>query len=216
MSISIVGDAAGWKRDLFPEGFVPDILKLVINAWKKFSKPNRLDLEVKINKAFTKILRSEKTDLPFKILPEVTVFKENNDNEGRIDIQFSYIGTADEDNYFAFECKRLRIPYPPPQKLSTNNSDYVGDQGMRCFVTGKYSSRVRHGGMIGYVMDGKTDSAIISVTKLINKKRTELKLVSGTSLGISSIMVKHRNVKETKHNLAFSRNFTIYHIFLSV
>ncbi len=219
MSVAIVGEAGGWKKDLFPDELIPDILEFVVETWKAFNKPCRLDHEVLISKAFTKKLQQEKNiqnKLPFQIRPEIETSDSPMGKDGRIDICFIFMGTTRENIYFAFECKRLRIPQQAPKKPVTNNSDYVGEQGMMCFVTGKYSSNVKHGGMIGYIMDGKTTSAITSVTKLINKKRSDLKLSLGSSLDASSIMAKHPNIKETRHNLLNRKEFTIHHVFLPV
>ena len=84
-----------------------------------------------------------------------------------------------------------------------------------CFVNGKYSESVTNAGMIGYVMDGKTEEAVISLEKLIKSKITDLRLVKDTGLELSSIITGSKNVRETRHNL-IERNFTIHHIFLAV
>jgi hypothetical protein len=211
-------NAVVWKDDLFPHELIPEILELVITSWNIFPKPDRLDREVSISKGFTKKLRTEKNqhyDLPFQIwyeLPDIDTLK---GDEGRIDILFSYIKTPREDIYFAFECKRLRIPYPPPSRLATNNSEYVNKQGMMCFVTGKYSGSVTNGGMIGYVMDGQIKKAINSVGRLIKNKELALKLAKDTGLERSSLMGNSQNVRETRHILNETK-FTIHHIFLAV
>lgn len=215
--MSIDSDASHWS-DLFPEELIPDILELVVVSWPALPSPGRLDHEIKISKEFIKKLRLEKNhsgDLPFKIWYELPEIDAPDNDEGRIDILFSYIGTPIESVYFAFECKRLRIPYPRPSRLATNNSDYVGEQGMMCFVTGKYSGSVTNGGMIGYVMDGQTKEAITSVGKLIKNKRFSLKLAEDTGLESSSVMGTSQNVRETRHILN-KRKFTIHHIFLAV
>lgn len=210
------GNSREWKKDLFPEEFIPDILELIIVSWKTFKKPDRFDHEVPISKAFREKIRVEKNlrdDLPFHIWRELPTVNTQSKDDGRIDICFVFTGTLREDIYFAFECKRLRIPYA--SGLDTNNSDYVGDQGMMCFVTGKYSESVMNAGMIGYVMDGKTEEAIISLEKLIKSKIADLRLVKDTGLELSSIITGSKNVRETRHNL-IERNFTIHHIFLAV
>jgi len=209
------GNSREWKQDLFPEEFIPDILELIIASWVIFRKPDRLAREVPISKEFVRVIRAKKNqseDLPFHVWYELPTINTQAD-DGRVDIFFAYIGTPKEDIYFAFECKRLRIPYA--HGLDTNNSDYVGDQGMMCFVTGKYSESVMNAGMIGYVMDGKTEEAIISLGKLIKSKAVDLRLVKDTGLELSSIITDSENVKETRHNLS-KRNFTIHHIFLAV
>ncbi len=216
MVMGAEANAVVWKEDFFPEYLIPDILELIINTWVIFPKPKPLDPEVPISEAFTKKLRAEKNqrdDLPFKIRPELVTLNTGDDTDGRIDICFDFIGTPYEEIYFAFECKRLRIPYP--DRLDTNNSDYVNEQGMMCFITGKYSRSVTNGGMIAYVMDGNTNKAIDSVGKLIKRKSLVLKLTKDTGLESSSMLISYPNVRETTHTLS-KRNFTIHHIFLAV
>ena len=216
MAIGVVGDGRLWKKDLFPEELIPEILELIMTSWRTFKKPDRLAHEVPISKAFREWIRTEKNlrdDLPFQLWRELPTYNTQTEVDGRIDILFAYIGTPREDIYFAFECKRLRIPYP--SGLDTNNSDYVGDQGMMCFVTGKYSQSVTNAGMIGYVMDGKANLAIISLGKLIKRKRAALKLRENTGLQPSSIMLNYQNVRETTHILS-NKQLKIHHLFLAV
>ena len=216
MAIGVVGDGRLWKKDLFPEELIPEILELVITSWETFEKPARFDHEVTISKAFKEWIRAQKNlreDLPFQIFRELPISNTQTEEDGRIDIFFAYMGTSREDIYFAFECKRLRIPYP--SGLDTNNSDYVGDQGMMCFVSGKYSRNVANAGMIGYVMDGKANLAIISLGKLIKRKRSALKLRENTGLQHSLIMLNCQNVRETTHILS-DKQLKIHHLFLAV
>lgn len=216
MAIGVVGDGRLWKKDLFPEEFIPEILELVMTSWRTFKKPNRLACEVPISKEFTKKIRAEKNqrgDLPFHVWYELPTLSTQTAKGGRVDILFAYIATPQEEIYFAFECKRLRIPYP--SGLDTNNSDYVGDQGMMCFVTGKYSQSVAHAGMIAYIMDGNTNLAIASLGKLIKTKLTSLRLVEDTGLEPSSIKTDCQNVRETTHILS-DKQLKIHHLFLAV
>lgn len=216
MTIGVVGDGRLWKKDLFPEELIPEILELVMTSWRTFKKPDRFAHEVPISKEFTRKIRAEKNqrgDLPFHVWYELPTLSTQTEEDGRVDILFAYIGTPREDIYFAFECKRLRIPYP--SRLDTNNSNYVGDQGMMCFVTGKYSQSVAHAGMIGYVMDGKANLAIISLGKLIKRKRSALKLRKNTGLQPSLIMLNCQNARETTHILS-DKQLKIHHLFLDV
>ena len=217
MVAEVTGNAEGWK-DLLPDEFIPDILELVITSWDTFNKPRRLELEVTISKEFVKKLRVDKNkrdDLPFHIWPEINTLDAQAEDEGRMDILFSYLGTLKEEIHFAFECKRLRIPYPPPGRLFTNNSGYVCEQGMMCFINGKYSRSVTNGGMIAYVMDGKTEEAILSLGELIKEKSLTLKLDRNIGFELSSVLCNLKNVRETKHILS-TKKFTIHHVFLAV
>jgi len=216
MNMGVFGNAKRWKKDLFPQELIPEILELVITSWDTFDKPNSLEREVPISEEFVKKLRIEKNrrgELPFHIWTEVDTLDTQAEDKGRTDILFAYLGTPKEEIHFVFECKRLRIPYP--DRLATNNSDYVNEQGMLCFITGKYSRCVTNGGMIAYVMDGKTQMAILSVGKLIKRKSLVLKLTKDTGLESSSMMIDFPNVRETTHTLS-KRNFKIHHLFLAV
>lgn len=196
--------------ELFPTALIPDILELVLNTWTVFKRPNAVDLENTISQRFTEKLRQAKNeaDLPFKVRLEIQSIETN----GRIDILFDYTGTNREEVYFAFECKRLRIPRST--KVDSNVSEYIGEQGMMCFITGKYSEGLNHGGMIAYVMDGNTNEAINQIEKSMQKNKMHLCLSNNTFL-ITSPLLNKDMVKETVHNLE-TREFTIYHIFLSV
>lgn len=211
--MSVHGDVSSFS-DFFPDGLVPDILELVVTCWKAFLKPKPTDLEVPISRRFTAALRREKAsqELPFSIWPESSeADSETGEEIGRIDIRF--LPGHREDIYFAFECKRLRFPGNP--KMIPGTSKYVGNEGIMRFVTGKYGKGLTDGGMIGYVMDGRTALAILSVRNLIEKKRGELCLSEGTSLGTSTILPKEKTIKETLHDFS-DRQFTIHHVFLGV
>ncbi len=218
MVANVVGNGAAWKHDLFPDELIPEILELVISCWQTFQKPDRLDLEVKISQRFVDELRQEKDrrdDLPFHIWVEVQLPYNTAGAVGRTDILFAYRGAQSEQIHFAFECKRLRIPYPPPSRLTTNNSDYVGNQGMLCFVLGRYSASVRNGGMLAYVMDGNTEKAIASLSAHIQRKAATLKLSKDTGLHPSPLLPRRSDVKQTKHDLP-TKHMTLHHVFLAV
>lgn len=203
------GDESLWG-DLFPDYLIPDILKLVVDTWRTFLKPKSSDHEVPINRRFCEDLRREKDRrrLPFRISPESSETDPISGKEiGRIDIRF--IHGYRERVYFAFECKRLRI-----NRTTPNTHAYVGEDGMMCFVGGKYAGNLDSGGMIGYVMDGDVPRAIAAVSKVINQKSKELCLVTGTRMTVSN-MIPDESVTETYHTIT-TRHFTIYHLFLAI
>ncbi len=211
--MATAGDAGLWA-DLFPDHLIPNILELVVTTWQRLQKPQPLDYEVPISRRFREALRGGKDlhELPFTIWPESSETDPDTGKEiGRIDIRFLH-GWR-EDVYFAFECKRLRIPYS--SRIQSNTGEYVGTNGMMRFITGKYSKGLTSGGMIGYVMDGNLSAAVPAVKKAINKNREHLRLISGSSLDFSSMMPRKQAVKETRHDLT-KREFTIHHVFLEV
>ncbi len=210
--MSMLGDTSGFA-DFFPAGLVPQILELVISCWNNFSKPQSSDYEVEITRRFRESLRKEKNlhQLPFQIWPESTETDPFTGKEiGRIDLRF--IHGYREEVYFAFECKRLRIPGSP--NVKNNTSEYVGTNGMQRFVTGKYAKELNAGGMIGYVMDGRVDEIVGVISSRIASHKDQLKLVSRNGLVPSSFLPAYSNVKETRHALA--QEFVLHHVFLAV
>ena len=210
--MAIIGNASLWA-DLFPDHLVPDILGLVVTTLQRFKKPLAQCLRVVLFRFREELVREKSNrELPFSIWPESSETNPETGKEiGRIDIRFLH--GYREDVYFAFECKRLRVPYK--SGIRSNASEYVGVDGMMCFITGKYGKALVSGGMIGYVMDSDVITAIQSVKKAIHRNCTILCLVRNTGLSSCSIMSNEQIIKETRHNLP-NRRFTIYHIFVAV
>lgn len=196
--------------------FVPEILHMAIASWEKTKKPHPNELETRISRRLCQSMVKEKRrqDLPFRITPEYSLTDETEEEKesGRIDICLLPSGSPDEDVYFAFECKRLRVPFP--SGLKSLSDDYAGEGGMMCFVKRQYGNRLSTGGMIGYVMDGETGKAKRAVKKSIAFRRTELRLAPNTSLEQSSLLPGESRIRETRHDLE-KMSFTMHHIFLS-
>lgn len=210
--MDIAGDAKPFA-DFYENGLIPDILDLVVSTWNRFVNPDPDELEVPITRRFHIYLMEEKAhrDLPFKIRRELSESDPVSGEEmGRCDLIFDSIRSAKEEEYFAFECKRLRVPYD--SGVRTYASEYVGDDGMMCFITGKYGGNAPTGGMIGYVMDSQVGLAIQSVRSTINKNHGRLCLRTDSSLDDCTALPRD-NIKETTHELSKGL-FIIYHVFL--
>lgn len=212
--MAIGGDARMFVG-FFPDDLIPEILNLVLAAWRKFDKPKSDEKEEPITRRFRLALVGEKNRhaLPFSIWHESPELPDEKTGEetGRVDIRFLH--GYREDVYFAFECKRLNIDYP--SGFQSNAGEYVGDDGMMCFITGKYGKGLKSGGMIGYVMDGKVPKAIQAVQQAILKKGKTLRLRGRTGVGPCSPLPGVKSAKETHHSLP-NRDFEIYHLFLAV
>ena len=82
------------------------------------------------------------------------------------------------------------------------------------FICGKYAARVRHGGMLGYVLDGKVAQAIQNVSDVIMSRFQELEMEPPGEMIPSSVRPGDSNLKETHHlRQHISGNFLIHHIF---
>jgi hypothetical protein len=132
---------------------------------------------------------------------------------GRIDLRLTHGYRSDV--YFAFECKRLNVS-AKSGKLDSLSGEYVGANGMMRFVGSEpqYGKGLKQGGMIGYVMNGKTANAIQAVNKQVKKHYIDLHMKSATGLSSSSRSSKSL-VKESLHNLPHQL-FILHHVFLPV
>jgi hypothetical protein len=211
MALQLYGNPNQWS-DIFPAQFIPQILKLIVDTWSKCPKPNASDYEDPITEKFVTALRQSKLyhNLPFFINYQFyEISSQPPERSGRIDICFS--PGSSEHVYFAFECKRLR--YVDNSGFRSNTSEYVGRDGMMCFVTGKYASKMSCGGMLGYVMDGDISAAISSVEKALMKGRHHIRVVGTQVWKVPKGAPIGGIVKQSKHQLR-NRIFTIYHVFL--
>ena len=198
---------------LFPNDFLDDIIGRVFVAWDKIPKPVAETLETRI----TKLLRHQYAydpvikQLPFQVRRELTVDDPvSGDELGRIDL--CLLHGNNEDVYFAFECKRLNVTFQSGFK--TLAPDYVGEDGIECFVSQKYSIGQAFGGMIGYVFDGKIVEAMKSIENRVKEKAMEIGLKS-SGLDKSHLPLENDNLRETQHDIA-EGEFTIFHLFVSV
>src|SRR5205823_9163345 len=128
---------------------------------------------------------------------------------GRIDLKFLPAVSAREEVYFAFECKRLNAIEDGHRR--TLAPEYV-TEGMMRFVTGQYAATMLHGGMIGYVLDGKNADAVRLVERNIASRATELNMAAPATLGRSVLRPDNEMIRETTHLLG--RSFRLHHVFL--
>jgi hypothetical protein len=111
-----------------------------------------------ITRVFCGALRRNRSvrELPFYVQLQMVELDDSVGQElGRMDIAFlptSVSGSPNESIYFCLECKRLNVIING--KRRPGGSDYVV-HGMMRFVTAQYANTVRHGGMLGYVIDGR-------------------------------------------------------------
>lgn len=209
----IVGDPDIWS-DTFPEELVPRVLDLVTETWASFEKPGPSDHEVPTTRRFKHALKQAKDlqRLPVRLEREAAEDDPHTGAElGRIDLKFLPAVSAREEVYFALECKRLNATENGRRRPLA--SEYV-TEGVLRFVTGQYAGFVLHGGMIGYVLDGRTDDAVRLVEQNIGTRATDLCMNVPATLDRSRLRPDADHIRETNHNLPLSRRFTLHHLFL--
>lgn len=139
---------------------------------------------------------------------------------GRLDLRYLYsTGVRHPWPCFALEAKRLHVSFPKGGWKSLV-SEYVTadtkksveeEQGMMCFVIGRYSGGLQAGAMVGYVYDGKVEEARKAIQEAIVKHATKLKLSNSQPIRVSTVIQNEQRITESIHELP-SGSFTIYHL----
>jgi hypothetical protein len=214
--LSIAGASDEWI-DLL-ERMLPNILRLVVETWTGIPRPFSDDKEDRITELLCRALRNNRTvrDLPFYIdIQTVELNPAPGQELGRLDITFmptGLPGAPNESIYFCLECKRLNVIIEG--KKRPGGSDYVA-HGMARFVTGQYASAVRHGGMLGYVLDGDVAAAIANVESNVKSQHVSLCMDPPGALHSSSVLTEISATRESLHSRAGeSTQFRIHHLFM--
>ena len=77
-------------------------------------------------------------------------------------VDMAVIVHNDRSTYLGYECKRLNVTGTDGARRSQAGA-YVGEDGMMCFVTERYSEGLPVGRMMGYVMDGDMNFAFLRI-----------------------------------------------------
>lgn len=197
---------------------LPELLKLVVETWQSVAKPFTNTREDDITRVFCGALRRNRSvrELPFYVQLQMVELDDAVGQElGRIDIAFlptSVSGSPNESIYFCLECKRLNVIMNG--KRRPGGSDYVV-HGMMRFVTGQYANTVRHGGMLGYVIDGKITAALKNVQTNVRRRHQLLGMQPPGTLRQSTMLAGLAAARESDHERATgSSPFRLHHIFV--
>ncbi|HEY1604908.1 MAG TPA: hypothetical protein VGF77_04860 [Allosphingosinicella sp.] len=209
--MSFGGDPSAWL-DLI-DSQMPAILRLILFTWREMPALPPDALEDPTTEGFCRALRKNRTsgELPFRIdVQMVELDPAAGERQGRMDIVFSPM-VPNEAIYFCLECKRLNVTTGGQRRILA--TEYV-TQGMIRFVRRQYGDQARHGGMLGYVLDGQIDLAINAVGAAIGVHQQELGLIGEPGLGRSSFLSQEAGVFETAHARASApQPFLLQHIF---
>lgn len=210
--MNLIGAPDEWI-DLI-DTLVPDILDLVLSTWAAMPPPASDAREDPTTEDLCRRLRQNRnsSDLPFRIdIQMVELDQAAGEDQGRMDIAFSP-RVPREDIYFCLECKRLNV-IQKNGKPRSYASEYI-THGMMRFVRGQYAKSVRHGGMLGYVLDGDISKAMKNVAANIKARFKDLGMEAPGKMQPSSVCPKQPNLKETHHTRQHSPDiFYIHHIF---
>lgn len=201
----------------FPPDFVADLLRFTLKIWDEFELPPRVYRETRITALFSRFLQhrvwiDETRD--WLVVDETKQYNNVGKEVARTDIRLLPPGKKHPDFAFVFECKRLNVRRRG--KIQHGAGAYVGKDGMMCFITGKYASGLREGGMLGYVMNRDVMGMREVITRFIDRKRGPIRLALLTSYVPCQLLDKQLPHGETHHDLADGRAFTLYHLLVPV
>jgi hypothetical protein len=208
-----VGDPSHWD-DFFQQRLIPAVLAHVITTWAEMLKPGPSDLEDAISdKLYSALVNAKRrSDFPFLIRREDLEFDTDLAKEtGRKDIVF--FPSCREEIYLCLEAKRLNAIISGVRRALAD--EYVRE-GMQRFVDGRYARFVRHGAMLGYVLDGDIHRATSNIENNIRNRLNELRMVANGGFLASTIRPDDPLVKETWHRRPHeSTVFRIHHLFVA-
>jgi len=215
--MSVLGSPSDWAG--FLERMMPDILRLIVDAWEALSLSVTDDREDEITEVLCRALRQNRAarELPVYVQIQMVELDPVPGQElGRLDIAFlpsGLSGSPNESIYFCLECKRLSVVKSGRRRAYA--SEYVL-HGMLRFVSGQYARAVRHGGMLGYVLDGDVDTAIANVEANVRRHFFALGMDAPGLLLPSSILTGKTKARESTHRRVHeSAQFMIHHLFVS-
>jgi len=110
------------------------------------------------------------------------------------------LGEADEEIYFSIECKRLN-------NAGQNSSKYVND-GIKRYVTSKYSEKMPVAGMIGFI-----ENSCFNYSTEINKILEKHKTIKTVQYLKSENQATNKYI--SKHKKGNINNILIYHFLLN-
>jgi hypothetical protein len=204
----------------FDGEYLAEILEVTARAWARMRPAKQDDIEDRITFRLVGQLANapEFAEIPYDVIPQWWIIGLDGELLGRLDIRFKH--RRSKRDYFGFEAKRLHVMYPSG-RTSKEYSTYAGEAGMMAFIEGQYSKMLPAGGMLGYVMDGKSDEAWSGIGKQIESQRTVLKLSTGCTFARSTLSkvleqaLNGSHLGETDHDLD-THHLRLFHLLLPV
>ncbi len=206
-----IGSPSQWSGVVQPQ--VETILRLITRTWDALPVPPRNELEKPIALRLTASLQNapDRGSFPFRVVPEYMILDDTGRELGRIDIVFMQF-VCHDSVYFAVECKRLNSDEAGGWRWY--HSQYV-NEGVARFVSSKYADLVDTGGMVGFVLNGDTATAISKVNHYITQKVQVLGMTASESLAESTLCPDDARIRQTQHERVNLHKFLLHHIFLA-
>lgn len=124
----------------------------------------------------------------------------------RVDIEFEKVQRGPRPCYH-WEAKKL--------KGGSSCASYVGDEGLGCYLSGKYARDHREAGMLGYVLTHDELAWAVKIQKKLEENPEESGLVEGGTWTHVNVVPQLAHSYRTKHKRrAGGRLITVYHALL--
>jgi hypothetical protein len=208
-----IGDSTEWDDFIF-NGGVGLVLALTLDAWRQINAPGPDEHEDKTSVRLYAAMVKKRDRQAHRFLiryQDVEVDADLAKETGRKDIVF--FPGHDGDLYFCLEAKRLNARVKGVMKSLAD--EYV-KEGMLRFITGKYSRRVHHAGMLGYVLDGDITRAMVNVLDNIRRQHVILGMNPPGDWSESPHRVGDARAKETAHRRSHTHTrFQLQHLFVT-
>lgn len=195
-------------------GGVESVLALVLDAWGRIVPPAEDELEERTSiRLYAAMVKAQDRQVHRFLIryEDVEVDTDLAKATGRKDIVF--FPGHDGNSYYCLEAKRLNARIDGIMKSLAD--EYV-KEGMQCFVQGKYSRHVFHGGMIGYVLDGDVSRAMKNVLHNIQKHHVALAMDAPGNWADCPHRPDDKQAKETEHQRqGATTRLHLQHLFVS-
>jgi hypothetical protein len=167
------GDPSIWLKNV--QGIHDKVLQSIVDVWPDCAK--RFDsnaTENKITDQLAWMLRQNpRVRNVFRIEPQYKLLDScfNGDVVTKGFIDFVVIFDMNQENYIAYECKRLNVNFV--SGFESLADKYV-DEGLMRYVKAQYAQEMPFGVMIGYVLDSDVPAALAAVKSQVLKKKAKL------------------------------------------
>lgn len=169
----IIGDPSAWLVKF--QDVHDKVLQVISEVWPDCARRFNADaLENRITDQLALMLgRDPRSRSNWRVDPQHKLL--DSDLRGDVVtkgfIDFVVIFDLNQENYIAYECKRLNVPFP--SGFQTLADKYV-DEGMMRYVSAQYAQALPFGVMIGYVMNSNITDALNAVSSQIHNKARRL------------------------------------------
>ena len=167
------GDPSIWLKHVI--GIHDKVLQSIIDVWPDCAK--RFDpaaLENRITDQLALLLqRDPLARNNWLVIPQLKLLEADlaGDVTTKGFIDFVIYFDRMQENYIAYECKRLNVHFD--SGFESLAGKYV-DEGLMRYVKAQYAQEMPFGAMIGYVLDSNVPAALVAVKSQILKKKDKL------------------------------------------